>query len=366
MKILYDYQIFRAQRYGGISRYFYELTTRIAKISGCKPEIMCIGNINYYFKKDKGYLTRIDRGLTSKAINLLNRFIILIKLKGNYDIFHPTYYNPYMIGRKHGTMTITVYDMIHEIFPELLKDKTSENKKKIVHEADHIISISESTKRDILKYYNSIPESKITVIYIGTDMKKCMDIQLKVFFPEKYILFVGNREIYKNFAAFTSAIIPILKENPHLHVVCAGGGRFTHDELELMEGYNPRFHQINCDDRMLSAAYTYAQAFVFPSKYEGFGIPTLEAFSCDCPVVLSNTSSMPEVGGDAALYFDPNSIPDMTAKIRMVLEDEALRQELIEKGQKQVQSSKFNWDVIAQQTYRCYEKICGQKAVAKC
>lgn len=366
MKILYDYQILRAQRYGGISRYFYELTTRISKINSCKPEIKCIGNINYYFKKDKGDFAYIDRGIVLKGLNLINKIVILVKLKGDYDVFHPTYYNPYMVGRKHGTMAITVYDMIHEIFPELLKDKTSENKKKIVHETDHIIAISESTKRDILKYYDDIPQSKISVIYIGTDMKKCMDMQLKELFPDKYILFVGNREIYKNFDAFTCAIIPILKENAHLHVVCTGGGKFTQEELLLMEGYHTRFHQINCDDRMLSAAYTFAQAFVFPSKYEGFGIPTLEAFSCDCPVVLSNTSSMPEVGGDAALYFDPNSIPDMTEKIRMVLEDEALRQELIEKGQQQVQSSKFNWDVIAQQTYQCYKKISGQKAVVKC
>ena len=112
---------------------------------------------------------------------------------------------------------------------------------------------------------------------------------------------------------------------------------------------------MNVDDQTLSYAYSHALCFVFPSLYEGFGIPTLEAFACNCPVVLSNTSSMPEVGGDAAEYINPYDVNDMTQKIQNVLNDENLRVRMIEKGREQLK--KFDWDEIAQQTIDCYKEV---------
>ncbi len=357
MKVLYDYQILRTQRYGGISRYFYELISRLSHSNGCKTEIRCAGNVNYYFGRKKKIPSYINNPMVSKGFNLINKAHMLMRLNGDFDVFHPTYYNPYMVGRKHPKMVVTVYDMIHERFPELLRDNTVENKSRVIHEADHIIAISESTKRDILKFHPDINEEDISIIYIGTDMKKCLDQDLRERFPKKYILFVGVRTGYKNFDTFLKAILPILANDPEIEVVCTGGGAFKESEIAAMGEYASRFHQINCDDALLSAAYTFAELFVFPSKYEGFGIPTLEAFRCDCPVVLSNTSSMPEVGGEAALYFDPNSATDLTNKINLLLSNEELKAELIVKGRAQASEQKFDWDFIASQTYACYEKL---------
>ncbi len=139
-----------------------------------------------------------------------------------------------------------------------------------------------------------------------------------------------------------------------MHLVCVGGGAFTEDELNEQSQFSKRVHQMNVDDNTMAYAYSHAECFVFPSLYEGFGIPTLEAFACGCPVILSNTSSMPEVGGDAPQYIDPSDVGDMTNKIRIVLADESLRKSMIEKGRLQLQ--KFNWDKTAEETLRVYEE----------
>lgn len=360
MKVLYDYQILRMQKFGGISRYFYELSSRLSQYENCDIDISCVGNINYYFKKNKSICSispKINRWIVRDIIDWTNKNFIKRKLHGRYDIFHPTYFDPYMVGENHKKMVVTVYDMIHELYPSYFRDNVAEQKRKTIHEADHIIAISESTKIDLMNLYGDIPEEKVSVIYIGTNMEKCTDIEMRKIFPKRYILFVGQRGVYKNFDTFVAAVCPLLHEDSDLRVVCTGGGAFSEHELNTMGLYSSRFQQINCDDKILSAAYTFAKVFVFPSKYEGFGIPTLEAFSCECPVVLSKTSSMPEVGGDAALYFDPESVQDMNDKIRKVLMDKPLCEELVEKGKKQARADKFNWDVIAEQTFNCYREV---------
>lgn len=126
-------------------------------------------------------------------------------------------------------------------------------------------------------------------------------------------------------------------------------------ETAFLGQYRERVIQMDVSDDKLAAAYTGAQCFVFPSLYEGFGIPTLEAFECGCPVVLSNKSSMPEVGGDAVVYCDPYKVEDMREKIRSVLSDGSLREDLKRKGRKRL--NKFDWDDIAGQVVKCYENV---------
>ncbi len=137
---------------------------------------------------------------------LLNRVVGSKKMK-DYDIVHPTYYNPYILRCKYNKLVITVYDMIHEIFPEMFSpnDKTISNKKQLLYAADHIIAISESTKRDILRIYPNISPDKISVIYIASNIAlNVPNIYMQL--PEKFILFVGNRSIYKNFNRFMKSI----------------------------------------------------------------------------------------------------------------------------------------------------------------
>lgn len=354
IKVYYDYQIMQMQKYGGISRYFYELLTHINKGTDAHADAYCFGNKNTYFEK---YFNKIiDNPI--RGMGYINRFLASMKIK-KYDIVHPTYYNPYVLNCKHNKLIITVYDMIHELFPDIFSkdDPTIENKKKMLYGADHIIAISENTKKDILSLYPDINPDKITVIYIGSNMMPSTE-NVNIKLPERFILFVGNRGGYKNFNTFMKSVKPILSSDADLNLVCLGGGSFNDEEKELIGEASDQVIQMNAFDSELAYAYSKALCFVFPSMYEGFGIPTLEAFRCDCPVVLSNTSSMPEVGGDAAVYFDPNNEQDIYNKVLQVISNEELRQQMIEKGQ--VQLAKFSWDKIAEDTVNCYKKVLGK------
>lgn len=350
MKVLYDYQTCLNQRFGGISRYFFELTQRFEKTEGIDTKLICLFNDNAYFTKNKSEQKpfRGRRFLNRTVTKLLLRF-------SDYDIFHPTYYDTYFLSRYKGKLVLTVYDMIHELMPEYFPgDETSKNKKLLIDRADRIIAISESTKHDIIKLYPDVNEDKIEVIYIGSNFK-VSDVKFDSRFPDNYVLFVGNRDAYKNYANFWRSMEPIMKADETLHLVCLGGGRFKEEELERQKKYSNRIIQMNVNDKTLSYAYSHAKCFVFPSLYEGFGIPTLEAFACECPVILSNTSSMPEVGGDAVEYINPYNISDMTKKIEHVIYSDYLRENMVEKGKKQLK--KFNWDDIAKQTLECYKNV---------
>lgn len=360
MKVLFDYQILATQRYGGISRYFYELISNLSKF-GVETSIKCLFNRNSYFEDffGKKYNPKIEK---IRGRGFINRLYMKLMLRlGHYDIFHPTYYDNYFLSDYKGKLVITVYDMIHELFPEYFSpdDSTIQQKKQLIYKADHIIAISESTKRDILKLYPDIPENKISVIYIASNFVSRKEENRDKRFPNQYILFVGSRYGYKNYNAFFEAVRPILNENPELSLVCLGGGDFSKEEIELHGQLKDRVMQMDVNDNTLSYAYSHAECFVFPSLYEGFGIPTLEAFACKCPVVLSNTSSMPEVGGDAAVYINPMDVHDMTKNIERVIYDCDLRNTMREQGLEQLK--KFNWEQIAQETAECYRNVLKGK-----
>lgn len=348
------------QRYGGISRYYAELKRKFDdKKYDVDAHVHCFFNKSIYFEDifQNKYNSKFDK---IKGKGLLNKIYTRIDCTfNNYDILHPTYYNPYILGLRKGSrkVVITVYDMINERFPELFDDElTINNKKTMILESDHIIAISESTKKDILEFYPEVNPNKISVIYIGSnfDNKKCEEQTYKL--PNKYILFVGTRYNYKNYDRFFSAVKPLLLDDRELSLVVLGGGTFTKSEIDMQSEVENQIVQMNVTDDLLSYAYSHAECFVFPSLYEGFGIPTLEAFACECPVVLSNTSSMPEVGGEAVEYIDPYDITNMTNQIKKVLFDKKLRNEMIKKGK--IQLRKFDWDIIAEQTLNCYKEVC--------
>lgn len=354
----------RNQKYGGISRYYYEIYRYINTHNcGWNAEVDCYGNINKYFEpvfKDKRFHHYFKGAGRIDDLFHLNKSKAKSILKGGVDIVQPTYYDPYLLEYiTNQKLILTVYDMIHEFMPGKLNDSdlVINGKKQLLYGADHIIAISESTKKDILKFYPDIPDSKISVIYIGNSFKKT-EKNDSVKLPLKYILFVGNRGSYKNFTTFYEGVSPILKDNPDLYLLCVGGGPFNTEELSMINNLDDRVLQMDVNDDILQQAYSNALCFVFPSKYEGFGIPTLEAFSCDCPVVLSNTSSMPEVGGKAVSYIDPNDPDDIHSKIEEVISDEGLRKDLILKGREQLK--KFDWNNIVPQILNCYEDCLKQ------
>ncbi|MBP5609268.1 MAG: glycosyltransferase family 4 protein [Lachnospiraceae bacterium] len=359
MNVYYDYQILLVQKYGGISRYFYEIIKRLQQTDGINADIHGVHSVNYYFR-ERLHMFPEMKGRKWTLYNKLNQLKTGFELNGKVDIFHPTYYDPYFLKYKKGKTVVTVYDMIHELYhddyPEHLGQTDIIRKKELLYASDHVIAISESTKKDIIKIYPDIPEDKITVIYLASEWGK-EDRAESFDLPKDYILFVGQRKDYKNFIIFMKAMKEILGKHKDLYLLCLGGGSFSDDEKKLTEPYNDRVIQKDISDTVLKQAYKNALCFVFPSMYEGFGIPTLEAFNCGCPVILSNTSSMPEVGGDAAEYIDPLDAGCIAEKIEKVISDSDLRYDMKQRGYKQ--SALFSWDKTAEDTLNCYRKVLG-------
>lgn len=359
-KIFVDHQIFTIQNFGGISRVFTELYKEFKKSHVIEPILPILFSDNEYigeikrvksiFKKDKFFL----KTLFYYFVNRIYSTVVLIK--GNFDIFQPTYYDPYFLpflGKK--PFVLLIHDMTHEIFPESvsLKDRTIEWKRKLVYKADKIIAISENTKKDIIKFYG-IEESKISVVSWGTSIiVKKANIKL----PDRYILFVGNRTNYKNFDFFFKSVAPLLKKEKDLYLVCAGSSNFSKEEIDMINSYGliDRVKHIRFRDEELGYIYSKAVCFVFPSLYEGFGIPVLEAFACNCPAVISNTSSLPEVGGNAVEYFNPKDIKSIESSVRRVVNDEVLRKEMRRKGKERLKM--FSWEKSANKFVKIYESV---------
>ena len=377
MKILYDFQIFR-QRVGGVSRYFYELIKHFRDDPGLKWELPVRYSNNEYlrnlkqpnsrtgntFGRGKWQLRHLrNRLLHGKSRRWANKELAIERIQsGEYDIFHPTCHDDYFLKflPKNKPFVLTVYDMIHEIYPECFPftDPTSNRKKILAQKASRIIAISETTKRDLVNIFG-IPEDKVTVIYLGNSLDADVKLTDSNFIKDlsaQYLLFVGAREKYKNFYFFLRAVSALLLANPELQVVCAGS-IFTAEENQFFKslGLTDRIRQYAVDDVRLAYLYQNARAFVFPSLYEGFGLPVLEAFSCGCPVILSTGGSLPEIGGDAAVYFDPKNSNSIREAVSRVISDEGIRRELIQKGK--TRANNFSWEKTAQMTKQVYAEV---------
>lgn len=383
IKILYHPEIFTLQKYGGISRYFYELLSKFYEDREIEFILPLAFSDNYYLKhasfirchnflkpiktKDKNQFL----GLIGKPLRKITKKIFryqqdknIIKLKEalkaqDFDICHLTYYNTKVLeylGNK--PLVITVYDMIHELFPEFFpNDPTPLYKDQLIKKARKIIAISNNTKQDLMKFYN-IHEDKIEVIYLSCsfndqDLSAKKDSKL----PRDYILYVGERRNYKNFRFFIESIVSVFKDCTDLKLICAGSQSFYDSEKELLQNLNlsKKVAHYPGSDEFLIELYKNAIAFVFPSLYEGFGIPVLEAFSAGCPVICSNTSSFPEIAGDAALFFDPYDKDSIRDSVKSVISDNNLRIEMINKGYERIKD--FSWQETANRTKKLYKSV---------
>ena len=364
MKILFDHQAFTFQKFGGISRYFYEMIVLFNKRNDISVSTPSFLSSNHYIS-DKKNINHIrflpDNEFRGKVriLFFLNEFISTKKLKKqNFDIFHPTYYDTYFLDHlKNKPFVVTVYDMVHEKFPDMLPpDSVTQNKRCLCEKASKIIAISESTKKDLIELFN-IEESKIEVIYLSNSIVVDGNIELDTKVPKNYILFVGSRGGYKNFNRFISAVSLLMIEHSDLSIVCVGGGDFNNQELSLFNelGIRHSIFQFNINDRMLAQIYSNALMFVFPSLYEGFGIPVLESFACNCPLVCSDTSSLPEIAGAGAEYFDPYDEESIYMAVKKVFNSDEEKYRLVKNGKERLKD--FSWEKTAEQTYEIYESI---------
>lgn len=368
MKILLDPQIFNQQTYGGISRYYTEIFSVLSKKNDVEIVLPIYSSENAYVQKtnllvENKNLQRLYKTLSffkisSRSLQRKNSEKLLTQAfqDADYDLFVPTYYDPYFlekIGDK--PFVLTVYDMIHELFPHFFEVDlfhVFERKQILLNKATRIIAVSHNTKKDILKVYPHINPDIIKVIHHGSSIKIYPNV--KVDLPANYILFVGARDDYKNFEFLLKSASSILKNDPTLVLIAAGGGKFNEDEIAFIKslGLQKKVFQKSFEEEELGQFYQRAKCFVFPSLYEGFGIPVLESMACGCPIILSKHGSFPEVAGDAGIYFDTDSEKDLREKIQMVLSDENVRNLYAEKGLQQVK--KYNWEDAAEQCLQLY------------
>jgi glycosyltransferase involved in cell wall biosynthesis len=374
MNILYDNTIFQLQQYGGISRYFYELIKRFSEtqdihlFQGIHINKYGIKNNKTNYNSYWGYEWKYKRNIAKYLLYglfsiphklLLNNFINSKEI----DVYHPTYYTTYLKNYTKSPIVLTVHDLIHEIYPEQFIDSrfVISAKKASINRADIIICISENTKIDLIQIYG-VHENKIRVIPHGNSLSKeytyldLSELETKYNIVKPYILYVGDRKRkYKNFELVLNTYIS--KYSSQFYLVCFGGGSFSKTEQKVItkSGCTKRVINLSGNDQLLGSLYKHAFCLIYPSIYEGFGIPILEAMALGCPVIASNSSSIPEVAGNAALLFDPNSEKDLINNIELLSTDSLKRNQLISLGFKQ--ELKFSWDKTAKETIKVYEDV---------
>ncbi|MDB5249669.1 MAG: hypothetical protein JWQ40_4063 [Segetibacter sp.] len=369
MKVLYDHQTFSLQKFGGISRTVAEIikSSRLNKSVEIVLPILFSNNI--YLKQlcNLNYPKFLPLSTSNHAISAMFRLNSLYTIpylkKSDFDVFHPSYYDPYFLKHLKGKpFVVTFMDLIHEKygsrFKELSADKyIVERKRTMLKNASKIIAISECTKRDIVDFFGT-SEEKIEVIYLGSSLEVTNNSTSQSSASKNYLLYVGNRSLYKNFSFCLNAIAPLLLGNKDLKIICAGGGNFNKTEIELIStlkiGNKVEFVRVENDDTLVSL-YSNALCFIFPSLYEGFGIPVLEAFSCGCPVVLSDKGSLPEVGGNAAVYCDPDDADSISAAVESYIKNSSLRDENRRKGYERLK--KFSWAKTSEETFNLYKTL---------
>lgn len=364
MKIAFDHQIFALQRFGGISRYICALADQLLQLPGLDDavRIFAAAHVNDYLRGCEAYGGGVRlpwfRG-ASRVCRMADALLAPRAMRRfSPDILHETYYAIGPVPQRRARVVLTVHDMIHELFPQSFCDASAMAavKRRAVARADRIICVSENTRSDLIRLQGVDP-GKVSVVHLG-----CMPARpasgTAPDIARPYLLYVGARRGYKNFrgllAAYASA--PQLRDN--FCLVAFGDGRFRPDERQAFELLGLKAAQVvnvQGSDQVLAALYRNAAAFVYPSFYEGFGLPPLEAMSHGCPVVCSRTGSIPEIVGAAACFFDPLSTDSMAAAILQVVDDGSFAAALRAMGFERIKA--FSWRRCAEETLTVYRSL---------
>jgi glycosyltransferase involved in cell wall biosynthesis len=361
MKVAFDHQIFSMQRYGGVSRYFFELASRLPAHAESEVSVVAPLYINNYLTVDSArgfthgkYVPYTFSGLPH-VVGLANRFAAPLAWRGaNPDIVHETYFAIKPVGKARRRV-VTVYDMIYELFAPKAKLAIAA-KRAAVNRADHVICISENTRQDLVRLYGTDP-ARTSVVHLGYSLTSEMnDAKVQSGGHRPSLLFVGNRRGYKNFGTLLQAYSssPILRE---FELIAFGGHPLLPGEQEEIKrlGITDRVRFESGSDRELAARYRAATTFVYPSMYEGFGLPPLEAMGHGCPVVCSNAGAIPEVVGAAGVYFDPNNPEELRTALERVATTEGLQADLRARGYARLAA--FSWERCAAGTAQIYREI---------
>jgi glycosyltransferase involved in cell wall biosynthesis len=370
LKIIYTYDIFAFQRFGGISRYFVEIIKRIPP-EIAETKVYAGLHINEYLEAlrtvtcVRGVKMPVFKG-GSRMHGALNAIMYYARFRGNdfmqrmwlhtdrETVVHLSNYS-LSLPQRNVRMVVTAYDMIQELFPHIYPGYSAITslKKASFERADKIIAISECTKNDLMRLFG-VEESKVTVIHLGNPLEHVIPCESAPGVGLPYILYVGERKGYKNFEGLARAYArsSLLKAN--FVLVLFGGGSLTPPEVRKLEemGIAHLVRHAGGADALLAWYYRNARAFVWPSLYEGFGIPLLEAMGSRCPVVCSNAGPMPEVAANAGIYFDPENIEEIQQVLEKVLFDDTLLKEKVKIGIER--AAEFSWKKAARETVDVY------------
>jgi glycosyltransferase involved in cell wall biosynthesis len=368
VRIAFDHQAFCLQKNGGISRYFYQLAKELA----CSEQVVGVFSPlhrNQYAQQlsqsviHGQYVRDYPRHCARVAVEL-NGMLARRQLRAwRPDIVHETYFSKLRSGPLNSPTVLTMFDMISELgldglapTNEQLRDS---RKFAAAAHADHIICISEHARQDLIRLYDIAPE-KTSVIHLGCEVPPHLTL-VKQEIGRPYLLYVGLRKGYKNFSRFIQAVASSAEIQAHFDIVAFGGGVFSEEERKLLQTLkltSQQVRHIDGDDRLLASYYSEASALVYPSRYEGFGLPPLEAMAYQCPVVSSHAAAMPEVLGDAAEFFDPTNLESIAKAIQNVVLSPQRTKELIQKGTERVK--KFTWHSCAAKHLVLYKKLVGE------
>lgn len=361
MKIVLDNIIFWLQKSGGGSVYWSELIRRFNESAeNCIFYDHEEGSANFLRQELKLRNTKKEKALTLK----LRRYLPFTEKISTKAIFHSSYYR--YSSSKYAINCTTIHDFTTEKFRDgLARWVNLQQKKYAVKNSKGIICISENTKKDLLHYFPEAASKNIAVIYNGISKDyykidadydiELMDDRFKNLRNFGYVLYVGHRTNYKNFDIAVKGMVDCIDKYTFVII----GESLTDSEKSTVEKYigNRYIVVSKLTNKGLNLLYNKAFALLYPSSYEGFGIPIVEAMRTYCPVVANNNSSIPEVAGDGAILIKDIKPNDISEAIRR-LEDPFFRKELTNKGF--LQSQKFDWDKTADQYLEFYKKLFNE------
>lgn len=355
IQVCFDNIIFSLQKAGGISVYWAELIKRASN--------------KYYaifFEKPNANIFRneiyIDTKLESNIFVGVLRYLPFLRRLPDNTIFHSSYYR---VSLQRNVINITtVHDFTYEYFRKGLSSKIHHFQKFFaIKMSDGIVCVSNNTKNDLIKFFPFVNKNKIRVIYNGvsddfhplSDVKSLLSAEFNELLGKRFVVFVGDRINYKNF----SLVIEALNGLDDFSLVIVGGKPLSQEENILMKLVKNRvYHYQGISSVSLNILYSASHCLVYPSSYEGFGIPVIEAMKSGCPVVTTNYSSIPEVAGDAGVYIENLSVDDLRKAI-LSLSNSKKREEVVSLGL--IQASKFSWSKCADETFSFYKEIYDRK-----
>ncbi len=360
MRVTFGSDILHRQQYGGISRYVVELACGLKRLGLADVNINAFAYLNHYLHDQAAelqhrglYVPYRIRGL-GPTISHVQNWINAVHFKPT-DLVHLTYYGVDILSSCRAKSVATFYDMIHERY---MPDPIFSTQKRKAYEAsDHCIAISHATKRDMVEFLGADPD-RISVVHLAANGSPRPQQADNVSKSRADLMWIGRRSDYKNFDSFARAFARTRACRDGVRIVCAGGSAFTPQERSQWQSLGIREAQVvrvSPGDDELDAMYRRVLALVYVSKFEGFGLPPLEAMTAGCPVIASTGGSLPEVVGDGGLLCEPEDIDAIANAIDQVVYYESLRKRLVIDGYERAKL--FSWERCARETHDVYRKL---------